>query len=101
MLPPETKAVLPCSCSESTEACTDCQSSAYRLCEGGELLDRILARGGRFSEKDTQDVVRQILGVVAWCHLQGVVHRDLKPEVSAAFIGIDGPGSFNEKGAVC
>lgn len=46
-------------------------------------------------------MVRQILGVVAWCHLQGVVHRDLKPEVSAAFMGIDGPGSFNEKRAVC
>lgn len=24
----------------------------------------------------------QILNVVAFCHLQGVVHRDLKPEVS-------------------
>lgn len=23
----------------------------------------------------------QILNVVAFCHLQGVVHRDLKPEV--------------------
>jgi serine/threonine protein kinase len=23
----------------------------------------------------------QILSVVAFCHLQGVVHRDLKPEV--------------------
>lgn len=24
----------------------------------------------------------QILNVVAFCHLQGVVHRDLKPEVN-------------------
>lgn len=24
----------------------------------------------------------QILNVVAFCHLQGVVHRDLKPEVT-------------------
>jgi serine/threonine protein kinase len=27
----------------------------------------------------------QILNVVAFCHLQGVVHRDLKPEVFILF----------------
>ena len=27
----------------------------------------------------------QILNVVAFCHLQGVVHRDLKPEVKYIF----------------
>ncbi|KAH9322603.1 hypothetical protein KI387_017242, partial [Taxus chinensis] len=51
-----------------------------RLCEGGELLDRILSRGGRYSEEDAKVIVVQILSVVAFCHLQGVVHRDLKPE---------------------
>ncbi|XP_072984780.1 calcium/calmodulin-dependent serine/threonine-protein kinase 1-like isoform X2 [Typha latifolia] len=50
------------------------------LCEGGELLDRILARGGKYSEEDAKAVMVQILSVVAFCHLQGVVHRDLKPE---------------------
>ncbi|KAM7250972.1 hypothetical protein ACFE04_022855 [Oxalis oulophora] len=50
------------------------------LCEGGELLDRILSRGGRYSEDDAKEVMVQILNVVAFCHLQGVVHRDLKPE---------------------
>eukprot|EP00250_Pteridium_aquilinum_P015260 c22480_g1_i1 orf=512-2287(+) len=50
------------------------------LCEGGELLDRILARGGKYSEEDAKVVVAQILSIVAFCHLQGVVHRDLKPE---------------------
>ncbi|KAL7183507.1 hypothetical protein ACSBR2_025830 [Camellia fascicularis] len=50
------------------------------LCEGGELLDRILSRGGRYTEKDAKAIVIQILSVVAFCHLQGVVHRDLKPE---------------------
>ncbi|WJX95252.1 CDPK-related kinase 5 [Trifolium repens] len=50
------------------------------LCEGGELLDRILSRGGKYSEEDAKAVMTQILNVVAFCHLQGVVHRDLKPE---------------------
>ncbi|KAH0695574.1 hypothetical protein KY284_015628 [Solanum tuberosum] len=50
------------------------------LCEGGELLDRILLRGGKYTEDDARAVLTQILKVVAFCHLQGVVHRDLKPE---------------------
>ncbi|XP_011023116.1 PREDICTED: CDPK-related kinase 3 isoform X1 [Populus euphratica] len=50
------------------------------LCEGGQLLDRILARGGRYTEEDAKAIIVQILCVVAFCHLQGVVHRDLKPE---------------------
>ncbi|PKA64187.1 CDPK-related kinase 3 [Apostasia shenzhenica] len=50
------------------------------LCEGGELLDRILSRGGRYTEEDAKVILVQILSVVSFCHLQGVVHRDLKPE---------------------
>lgn len=51
------------------------------LCEGGELLDRILAKkDSRYSEKDAARIVRQMLNVAARCHLNGVVHRDMKPE---------------------
>ncbi|CAL5187917.1 unnamed protein product [Lathyrus oleraceus] len=50
------------------------------LCEGGELLDRILSRGGKYPEEDAKAILRQILNAAAFCHLQGVVHRDLKPE---------------------
>lgn len=38
-------------------------------------------RGGKYSEDDAKEVMVQILSVVSYCHLQGVVHRDLKPEV--------------------
>ncbi|URE05386.1 calcium-dependent protein kinase [Musa troglodytarum] len=52
-----------------------------RLCEGGELLDRILAKkDSRYTEKDAAIVVRQMLKVAAECHLHGLVHRDMKPE---------------------
>ncbi|XP_017218555.1 CDPK-related protein kinase isoform X3 [Daucus carota subsp. sativus] len=50
------------------------------LCEGGALLDRILSRGGKYTEDDAKAVLIQILNVVAFCHLQGVVHLDLKLE---------------------
>lgn len=43
-------------------------------------------RGGKYSEDDAKAVMTQILNVVAFCHLQGVVHRDLKPEVEYIFI---------------
>nr|AIZ68218.1 calcium-dependent protein kinase 28-like protein [Albuca bracteata] len=51
------------------------------LCEGGELLDRILAKkDSRYTEKDAAIVVRPMLKVAAECHLHGLVHRDMKPE---------------------
>ncbi|XP_057498379.1 CDPK-related kinase 3-like [Actinidia eriantha] len=64
------------------DACEDVNNVyiVMELCEGGELLDRILSRGGRYTEEDAKLIVVQILSVVAFCHLQGVVHRDLKPE---------------------
>lgn len=64
------------------DACEDANNVyiVMELCEGGELLDRILSRGGRYTEEDAKLIIVQVLSVVAFCHLQGVVHRDLKPE---------------------
>lgn len=49
------------------------------LCEGGELFDRIVARG-HYSERAAAGVARTIAEVVRTCHENGVIHRDLKPE---------------------
>ncbi|XP_052202314.1 calcium-dependent protein kinase 29-like [Diospyros lotus] len=49
------------------------------LCSGGELFDRITARGS-YTEKEAARIARQIVNVVHICHFMGVMHRDLKPE---------------------
>ncbi|KAL3693103.1 hypothetical protein R1sor_006754 [Riccia sorocarpa] len=49
------------------------------LCSGGELFDRITARG-HYSEAQASVVMRSILRAIEVCHEFGVFHRDLKPE---------------------
>ncbi|KAL1216717.1 Calcium-dependent protein kinase 30 [Cardamine amara subsp. amara] len=49
------------------------------LCEGGELFDRIVARG-HYTERAAATVARTVAEVVRMCHINGVMHRDLKPE---------------------
>ncbi|KAK4435424.1 Calcium-dependent protein kinase [Sesamum alatum] len=49
------------------------------LCAGGELFDRIIAKG-HYSERAAAGLCRQIVTLVHTCHSMGVMHRDLKPE---------------------
>ncbi|KAJ7944986.1 putative Calcium-dependent protein kinase [Quillaja saponaria] len=49
------------------------------LCAGGELFDRIIAKG-HYSERAAANLCRQMVTVVHNCHSMGVMHRDLKPE---------------------
>ncbi|KAK2659279.1 hypothetical protein Ddye_005812 [Dipteronia dyeriana] len=49
------------------------------LCAGGELFDRIVAKG-HYSERQAVELIKTIVGVVEACHSLGVMHRDLKPE---------------------
>ncbi|KAM3340427.1 calcium-dependent protein kinase 13 [Capsicum galapagoense] len=63
------------------EACEDDNAVhlVMELCEGGELFDRIVARG-HYTERAAVAVMRTIMEVVEVCHKHGVIHRDLKPE---------------------
>lgn len=60
----------------------DDKSRLYLVMElvtGGELFDRIIAKGS-YTEKDASILIRQVLEAVDYLHSLGVVHRDLKPE---------------------
>jgi len=49
------------------------------LCAGGELFDRIIAKG-KYTERAAAALLRTIVEIVHTCHSLGVIHRDLKPE---------------------
>ncbi|KAE8790898.1 calcium-dependent protein kinase SK5-like [Hordeum vulgare] len=52
------------------------------LCAGGELFDRIVAKG-HYSERAAAQLIRTIVGVVEGCHSLGVMHRDLSRRTSS------------------
>ncbi|KAK3086349.1 hypothetical protein FSP39_017249 [Pinctada imbricata] len=49
------------------------------LATGGELFDRIIAKGS-FTERDATRVLNMVLDGVKYLHGLGITHRDLKPE---------------------
>ncbi|KAL4336255.1 hypothetical protein GQ457_07G036400 [Hibiscus cannabinus] len=49
------------------------------LCAGGELFDRIIAKG-HYTERAASSLLRTVVQIVHTCHSMGVIHRDLKPE---------------------
>lgn len=49
------------------------------LAEGGELLQYVSERG-QLKEADARKILLQIVDAICCCHMQGIVHRDLKLE---------------------
>lgn len=49
------------------------------LMTGGELFDRIVAKGV-YTEDEARGYVRTLTRAIQYCHNNNVVHRDLKPE---------------------
>ncbi|KAM4705828.1 serine/threonine-protein kinase H2 [Rhinophrynus dorsalis] len=49
------------------------------LATGGELFDRIIAKGS-FTERDATKVLQMVLDGIKYLHGLGITHRDLKPE---------------------
>ena len=50
-----------------------------QLATGGELFDRIIAKG-TFTERDATRVLQMVLDGLQYLHGLGITHRDLKPE---------------------
>lgn len=46
---------------------------------GGDVFDRIVEMN-HYTEKDARDLVKILLKAVKFMHIQGVAHRDLKPQ---------------------
>ena len=49
------------------------------LCRGGDLFDRLIARGS-LSEHSGARLCRALAEALLHCGARGVVHRDIKPE---------------------
>jgi len=52
---------------------------AMELCAGGSILSR-LSKKGVYSEEAAATAIEEVLTATAYCHKQGLVHRDIKLE---------------------
>ena len=84
----------------------------YERAEGGELMDLLLITGA-FNEPLARHYFKQLMLGLDYCHINGVAHRDLKPDnllldknfnlkiadfgFAAPFLGRNGSGLMKSK----
>lgn len=49
------------------------------LCEGGDVFERIAAKG-KLCEELAADITKQVAAALKYAHSRGLAHRDIKPE---------------------
>lgn len=49
-------------------------------CAGGGELFKWVQERGRVSEIETREIIMQVINAMHYCHIRGIVHRDLKLE---------------------
>ena len=60
----------------------NCFSIVSELCTGGELLNKIQdSQDSHLSENVSKYVMKQLLSAVAFCHKNGIIHRDLNLKI--------------------
>ncbi|GAW80996.1 calcium-dependent protein kinase 6 [Plasmodium gonderi] len=57
----------------------DCTYIVMELCEGGELMDKVM-NSAIFNEEYIKNIMFQILCAIAYMHSNNIAHKDLKPE---------------------
>ncbi|EUD65415.1 CAMK/CDPK protein kinase [Plasmodium inui San Antonio 1] len=57
----------------------DCTYIVMELCEGGELMEKIV-KSAFFNEEYIKNIMFQILCAIAYMHSNNIAHKDLKPE---------------------
>ena len=49
------------------------------FCEGGDILS-VIQKSPKFSERMAAKIIKQVVNAVLYCHVNGIVHRDVKAE---------------------
>ncbi|KAG5042938.1 hypothetical protein JHK87_006853 [Glycine soja] len=81
---------LPCllTATLTLEVCSKDNQSVHvlmELCAGGELFDRIIAKG-HYSERATASICSQVVKLVNTCHFMGVIHGISSQRISCYLV---------------